>query len=373
MPQRCPKGQGGSGWLWQGSVTEARRAFPKVPEEGDSDCLGTVPEEAGRPPGWGCPLSQAVGRLSAWPVPVRPPEQLPPASRPRLRPPSRPGPGAATQYSPCSTRPRLRSLGSIRGRPDGTQAPDGAAQGEASFFRQRSAPGLCAWGQFAKRCMCSPLPTWPGQRGGAAVRVGGRQEEEGAGRVSRLVPLPRAPGSAWVCPGSSPRSPRAPSPPHPLTTTPLPSHPPTPRSLEVPLSIEHLLCALGWVVGTDQEPQARSCSPVLTLVGGSPAGTTSGSLWTPDAASALCPSWQSFKVPTACGRPAQGTRSPAVHGGSRQPPPRAHPPPHHHMDILWARLQVGCGLGKHPSRPPGLQAPPPARPGPAQPGSGEYL
>lgn len=52
------------------------------------------------------------------------------------------------------------------------------------------------------------------------------------------------------------------------------------------------------------------------------------------------------------------------------------PPHHHHMDILWARHQVGCGLGSLERRspgplgstPPGLQASRPRRqPAPAQP------
>lgn len=204
-----------------------------------------------------------------------------------------------------------------------------------------------------------------------------------------LPPRPTAQGS-WLCLGLSWKFPsfsessQPPSPPHhhhPPARS--PPHSPT-RSLEVPLSIEHLLCALGWVVGTDPEPQARSCSPSADPGGGL---SSRENFWKP-----VDPRYGQCLVPfLAVLQGAHGVwqASPGHPLPSRAwrlwaTPTPCPPPHHHHMDILWARHQVGCGLGslerrspgatgKYPSRPPGLQAPPPARPGPAQPSSGEYL
>lgn len=96
-------------------------------------------------------------------------------------------------------------------------------------FSRSGLPPDCVRGVTLQRDACAPR--FPRDLGSAVGQPcgGGGRGEEGTGWVSRLVPLPRAPGSAWVCPGSSPHSLRAPSPPHPLTTTtPPPAHPPTP-------------------------------------------------------------------------------------------------------------------------------------------------
>ena len=175
---RCPRGPGRPRTALAQLLMEARRG---------SSCysLGTVPEGAGRPPSWRCPLSPGSGEAEP-PSPPRwgrPP--LPPVSWPR---PSQQALGSALDpplldHRAASSFPWLQPYPQWagQGHKDGVSIQLGfpLTRWVDSLLQPQCTPRKREWGNRAKRCVCALLPTWPGRVGVSPLHPGavtGRNE-----------------------------------------------------------------------------------------------------------------------------------------------------------------------------------------------------